>query len=83
MPPKAFIDLYKLPEDERIKVIGHTVMTHKKIIGVCVDDEPGKPERYIRKLKEWFPGIVIMDQLKGPVKEVITIMVGPPNPENN
>lgn len=82
--PEAFFDLYKLDEDKRIDLIGHMVMTHKKTVAIMVDDEPDKPERYIRKLKQKFPMITTEGPFKGPVKDVVTIKVGLlPKPENN
>ncbi len=77
MPPRGFADLADLPEDERIKIIAHHVLVHGETIAVCVDDLPGKPERYARKLKAL--GIAILSQTKGPVKDVVTLKVGPTN----
>lgn len=81
--PKAYADLGDLEEDQRIDIIGQTVMRGRLVVGVCVDDVPGKPERYIEKLKKRYPGIRILDQFKGPVKGVVTIRVAPPDPEMN
>lgn len=75
--PEGFADLHLLAEDDRITVIGRYVTEHGKTVGVCVDDVPGKPERYARKLRERFPGIVILDTTKGPTAGVVTIRVGP------
>lgn len=75
--PEAYVDLHSLAEDERIDMIGHTVTVHGKTAAVCVDDLPGKPERYIDKLTRRFPGLRIIDQCKGPTPGVITIRVGP------
>lgn len=50
-PPQGFQDLANLSEDERIKVIAHYVVAHGLTVAVCVDDEPGKPERYAKKLR--------------------------------
>ena len=75
--PDGYADLADLPEDERIKIIGHTITVHLKTVAVCVDDQPGKPERYIKKMTERFPGVVVIDQFKGPVPDVVTIRFGP------
>jgi hypothetical protein len=56
MPP--FADLHKLPEDERIDLIGHYTMHETKTIGFVVEDDE-KADRYIAKLKAKFPGIVV------------------------
>lgn len=71
-------DLADMEEDERIEQIGSTTMTQRLIVGFVVDDEKGKAERYISKLKERFPGIRVMYQGSGPVAETILVKVGPP-----
>ncbi len=59
-PPKAFIDLHRLPEDERIIVIGEYCLLHpSEKVAVPTDDEPGKPERYKRKIEEKFPQLKV------------------------
>lgn len=71
---KAYADLADLPEDDRIAIAaeaakaGHTV-------AVCVDDEDEKVARYIRKLTAL--GVRVIDHMKGPVKNVVTIRIGP------
>jgi hypothetical protein len=72
-----FQDLYSLPEDDRIRLIGHYVVDHGQTVGVMLDDQPEKIERYLKKLKEWFPGVVVLSQKPGPVADVVTIIVGP------
>lgn len=73
----AFADLADLPEDERIKVIAHYVRDHGLTVAVCIDDVPGKPERYAKKLRKH--GCRIIEQFAGPVPETITLKVGPIN----
>lgn len=75
--PSGFADLHELSEDQRIEVIGRTVVEMGKTVGVVVDDEPGKAERYIRKLRERFPGAVVLSQEKGPVAGAVTLKIGP------
>lgn len=72
--PKGFADLADLPEDERIKVIARHVVAHGQTVAVCVDDEPGKPERYAVKLRAL--GVAVLEQHKGPVANVVTLKVG-------
>lgn len=73
MPP--FADLHKVPEDTRIKLIGETVMklAPGRTTLICVDDLPGKPERYVKKLTQAFPEVRVLSQGLGPVPGVITI----------
>ena len=78
MPP--YKDLADQPEDERIRQIGEKVTREKFTVAVLVDDEPGKPERYIRKLLQRYPGVQILKQVKGPTPGVVTIKVGPRMP---
>lgn len=75
--PEGYADLADLPEDERIRLIGETVTTQGKTVGVCVDSTPGKAARYKCKLMQRFPSVVILDTTDGPIKGVITIRVGP------
>lgn len=75
--PKAYADLADLPEDDRIRIIGTTAMGGN-VVGFFVDDERGKPDRYINKLLKWFPTISVMYRGPGPIKGVILIKVGPP-----
>jgi hypothetical protein len=74
----VYADLYSLTEDERIQVIGETVMRHRKTVAFVTDADPGKHNRYIDKLEALFPGIVILEKLKGPVANTVTVKVGPP-----
>lgn len=75
-----FLDLHELPEDERIRVIGETVMRSGKSAAVPTDSDPGKAERYAKKLRERFPGIIVEGPFDGPVAGVRTITVSPPTP---
>lgn len=50
-----------LPEDQRITVIGNRAMLGEKV-GVLVDGEqhePGKVDRYIKKVTDKFPGVEV------------------------
>ena len=52
-----------LPEDERIKLIGEKAVRDKLVVGFFVDDdsiEPGKADRYIRKLLERYPELRVV-----------------------
>lgn len=69
-----FQDLHRLPEDERITLIGHYVLEHRLSTAVLVDDEPEKVHRYITKLLALSPQILV-EQLPGPVKGAVTLRV--------
>ncbi len=75
--PAGFADLADLPEDKRIELIAHHVRDHGITAAVCVDDKPGVPERYTMKLEKL--GCRVLEQMKGPVPNVITLKVGPIN----
>ncbi len=65
-PPKAFVDLHRLPEDERIIVIGEYCLAHpSQVVGVPTDDEPDKPERYKRKIEAKYPQLRV--EIAGPM----------------
>lgn len=79
-----FADLADLDEDKRIEVIGRTVMEGRKRSAVCVEaDEPEKLARYVRKLTEHYPGIVIGAARPGPVEGTVTVYVDPPPVNTN
>ena len=51
-----------IPEDQRITIIGNKAMLGETV-GVLVEDppeDPGKPDRYIAKVIERFPGIELV-----------------------
>lgn len=73
-----YADLGDFDEDKRIDIIGEAVMKKGITVGFIVDDIPGKPERYIEKLKAKFPGIQILYKGKCPVAKTISVKVGPP-----
>jgi len=65
-PPKAFVDLHRLPEDARIDIIGTYALQHpSEKIAVPTDDEPNKPERYKKKLQTKFPQLIV--EIIGPL----------------
>lgn len=51
----AYVDISKLPENQRIKAIGKLVTNTRQSAWCLTDDEPGKIERYKKKMTEWFP----------------------------
>ena len=78
--PISYSDLHKLPEDDRIDVIGHAATVCGKIVGVLVDDDT-KADRYIQKLAAKFPAARLLS--KAPCNGVVLIRFGPPDPAKN
>ena len=69
-----YMDVADLDEDRRIDIIGEHAM--KKLeVAFCVDDEPGKADRYIKKLLTKFPELKLKNRFKGPTDGVETVIV--------
>jgi hypothetical protein len=77
MNKPLFVDLGDVAEDQRIEAIGHQAMVHKKVVSFITDADEGKADRYIRKLEERFPGIVVIARGNGPVANTVFVKVGP------
>ena len=83
--PGGYIDISKLSEDERIEVIGKSLTCEHCIkrkggpleIGVALDDDAPKVQRYVQKLKDRF-GVRFLKQVAGPVEDVVTVVFGSP-----
>ena len=75
--PKAFIDLHRFQEDARIDAIGTTALKHNFKVGFVVDNEPGKPDRYIKKLLEKYPMLEVLHREAGPTPGAYTVIVAP------
>jgi predicted DNA repair protein MutK len=71
----AFADIAGLPEDDRIDIIGHNAVTHKKVVGFIVEDD-AKADRYLQKLTAKFPGIQVI--YRGSWRNTVLVKVGPP-----
>lgn len=71
-------DLHTMTEDERIELIGLTanqmIMGRHPAIAFIVEDSD-KADRYIEKLKEKFPGIVVLKRYPGPVDQTYTVEI--------
>ena len=78
MKTPFYADIADHDEDKRIEIIGHTVMTHRKTVAFITDADPGKCDRYIKKLTDRFPGIVILGRYAGPIAKTVSVKVGPP-----
>lgn len=77
----AFVDIAKLPEDDRIRLIGNLVMNERQSAWCLTDDEKGKPERYKKKMHEWFPLLRLDETITRnfPGKGCAGFKVYPPN----
>lgn len=82
---KGYSDLHDYTEDERIEIIGRTVLDKASsdktfTAAICVEDD-AKADRYIEKLKKKFPTIRIIERVKGDIAtncEIVSIRVGGP-----
>ena len=74
---KWYVDLFALEENDRIHMIGQCVMKETPDYKgmVTVDDTPGKRERYIKKLTEWYPLIEVVEQGDGPLQKCVYFTV--------
>ena len=73
--PTAFADLHHLSEDERIEMIGETVMSSAagEVVGFVTDADLGKSDRYVRKILQRFPAIQIIGKKAGPVPGTVVV----------
>lgn len=72
---KGFVDAADLAEDRRITMIGETAMKTGGKIGFITDSDPGKAERYIKKLLTRFPQLTVVDRFDGPADGTVTVSV--------
>lgn len=77
-----YLDVHVLEEDKRIDLIGKACV-NGGTIAFIVDSEPGKADRYVRKLKEKFPGIHVLGRFDGPVPNVVTVKIRAVDAESN
>ncbi len=72
---KAIHDLYRLKEDDRLKLIADTASTGA-LVGVILErDEPEKIERYIKGITEL--GARLVDRQDGPTAGTVLLRFGP------
>jgi hypothetical protein len=71
-----YSDLFELSEDSRIQAIGEAASTGNTVGVVLEKDELKKIERYIRKVTERYPGIVVLKRIDGPTPLLVTIKFG-------
>ena len=70
----GYADLYDLPEDQRIAIIGSTA-AEGSVVGFIVEDD-AKADRYLEKLIAGHR-IRLIDRLAGPVPGTILVRIGP------
>lgn len=78
---RFFADLFKLPEDQRIDLIGNFVTESNESIWFLTDSGPGdegKADRYIKKIRAKFPELIIAPIETGPVENTVAIRIYPP-----
>ena len=78
------LDLHRLSENDRIELIGRSVMAvpsssadKPPLNGFIVETEE-KADRYIRKLEKQFPGIRIVDRGPGPAAGTVLVRIAGP-----
>lgn len=68
--PKAIADLYNVPEDQRIEILGKAVM-EKGRMDFLIDDEEAKIARYLKKLKSKFPEVYEVKRAPATLRGII------------
>ena len=68
MPPKAFIDIATLPEDDRVRIVGEYAVAGQRVAFVVADDVIA--DRYTEKLMQRFPSIIITQRAKDEIGHV-------------
>ena len=77
-------DLYNLNENDRIQMIGESVMTAPQSSGKrppmngFIVENDAKADRYVEKLRKLFPGIRVIDRHPGPTPNTVLVRVAGP-----
>jgi hydrogenase maturation factor HypF (carbamoyltransferase family) len=75
-------DLYRLTEDERIKLIGEAAAAGGTV-GVFIDADRKKIGRYVTKVTRRYPTVQLIDQKAHPeVRKVVILRFGPKDKPN-
>ncbi len=69
-----FQDIADNSEDRRIDIIASHV-ERGEIVAFVTDDDPGKPERYIRKLQLRVRDLEVVAKFAGPVANTVVVKV--------
>lgn len=74
MKPTPYADMYTVPEDKRIEMIGG--MATDKVVGVMLEkNEPAKIARYIKKVTTRFPKVRHIDTSDVPDTKDLIVLV--------
>ncbi len=75
MPP--MYDMHRFDEDTRIRTIGGVLEASPgKVLGIVVEQDGEKGDRYLKKLLEWFPNAELVKRVPNcPAKGLETIQV--------
>lgn len=76
MKPTAYADLADQSEDDRIAIIGKYVTERGMTVGIAIDDDKKKVERYVAKILSRFPAVEVLSRtplLSG----TVLVRVGP------
>lgn len=78
---KGYSDLAKLPEDERIRIIGESATAGNRV-AIVLEAEQAKISRYVKKITEQFPAVELVASNSGPIAGTVALYFGPkPKPE--
>jgi Lhr-like helicase len=75
--PRLYVDCQTLSEDERIEVIGKAVLRGRNPVAIFVETKE-KAERYLAKLREKFPSLVVVDRGSPGPGNTVAVRIGPP-----
>jgi hypothetical protein len=83
--PDAVLDMFKLSEDDRIAFMAKELNTKGNLFFFTDKggEHEGKMDRYLAKLKELVPAMVVADRFDGPVEGAESVKVRLPTPEDN
>lgn len=77
---KGYADLADLSENQRIKIIGHRAAVLREVVGVALETDRKKIDRYRRKLEEAYPGLLEFQE--SPLLPGTTLLRVTPKPQN-
>lgn len=86
MKGRGLLDMHKVPEDDRIQIIGRMMSCEHCIkkaggalkIPLLLDDESDKIARYIAKLAEHFPRVRVLKTERNSAPGIATVWLGSP-----